>query len=535
MVCAIVAGVTPAETYSLWEGQAPGKTVAEGGEKRLTNRPRPFYQLTNIANPTLEAFIPENGVFNGTAVLICPGGGMQRLAYEHEGLEVAKWLNSQRVMAFVLKYRIPTTALEGLMDAQRAMGIIRSEASRWGLRKDSVGFLGFSAGGEIGTWLACRYEGRAYARVDARDDVSCRPDFVGLVYPGGLIDNRTRALKADLSDSLHAAMPPVFMTHAFNDGCENSLLLALALKQLKVPTELHLFQEGGHGFGVRRTGVSVDVWKTRFSEWLKHGGYLDDRPIRDYADIVLSAAQQGRPHVPTISDRIPGVSLDRAYAAQRRLIRLMSAEDPIAGFKGAAASAGAQSRLGLEGPLAGVLFKSGRIDMLESKRVALPVAAPIVVETELAFEVAVDISYEVLTEKQAREAVAKVYPVVELPRNLFEAESSIRAPDLVAVNVGSDRYLVGKGLEPKDVDVNELPIDLRRDGNRLHSTTGGNANGGQWKNLQTIMNQLTGNGHTIKAGSLILSGALGGVQEGKPGLYEAHFGQWQTLKFKLEP
>ena len=181
---AVVAGVLRQKRIRSGRAKRLEK-AAKGKEKRLTNRPRPFYQLTNIANPTLEAFLPENGVLNGTAVLVCPGGGMQRLAYEHEGLEVAKWLNSQGVMAFVLKYRIPTTALEGLMDAQRAMGIIRSEASRWGLRKDSVGFLGFSAGGEIGTWLACRYEGRAYARVDARDEFLVAR-FCGMVYPGGL-------------------------------------------------------------------------------------------------------------------------------------------------------------------------------------------------------------------------------------------------------------------------------------------------------------------------------------------------------------
>ena len=515
----------------LWPGTPPGESRAQGEEHRVEGRPRPFYQLTDITVPSLVVFHAPAEKRNGTAVLVCPGGGMQRLAYEHEGLEVAAWLNSLGVTAGVLKYRVPAPARTAAMDAQRALGLIRARAAEWKLDADAIGTLGFSAGGEIGVWLLTHAEARLYSATDAADQLSARPDFAGLIYSGGLLQ-RDGALKEPFAGKLKVGLPPVFLAHAFDDTSHESLTLALALKSAGVPTEVHVYREGGHGFGVRPTGIPTDGWKDRFADWLGSLGFLDAAPVRDLARRT-AAALAAMQSPPRFTESVPGGSLDEAYVAQRRLVRAQAAGDPVAGFKGAAAAAAVQKALGVDGPLAGVVFRSGRLDGRSPQVVPVRDGEPVVVETEIGYVTSVDLSYEILTDEQARGAVESVVPIIELPRS-FPNSGPADARNMVAANIGSDRYLVGSPLKAEQFNPDAVAITLKRDGQVLHETTGGTAAGGQWHNLRLVLNTLTRHGYTIPAGSVILGGALGKIQPGEKGRYEASFGELGTITFELK-
>lgn len=522
---------TPDETLTLWLGTPPGVSQAKGPERKVEGRPRPFFQLTEIATPTLEVYLAPGDKRNGTAMLVVPGGGLQRLAYEHEGLEVAEWLNTQGITAFVLKYRVPAPVQTGLIDAQRAMGLIRANAAQWQVDPEAVGFVGFSAGGEIGAWLVTHSSGRAYERVDAADDQSGRPDFAGLIYSGGLTQ-RGGGLKDGIATNLNRSLPPVFLAHAFDDASENSLQLALALKRAGASTEFHLFHEGAHGFGARDTGVAVGSWKQQFVTWLAAYGYMDPLPLRTLARDSVAAIAEGKAP-PAFANRLPKGTLADAYTAQRRIVRVTQATDRVKGYKGAGASAAAQHALGIDAPLTGVLFNSGRLEARSDLVIDRAAGEQIVVETEIGYVMGVDFSFEIPTDEHARDAVAAIVPVIELPRN-FEMPGGVPDPrNLVASNVGSARYIVGKRIAPGTTDPNAWRISLQRDGKLLHETTGDSANGGQWHNLRSIINQVTAQGHVIRAGDIIICGALGKVQPGEPGKYEARFGEVETIKFEL--
>lgn len=523
----------PAQTLVLWPGVPPGETPATGPEIKVPKRPRPFYQLTQIATPTLQVFLPAPEKHLGTGVLVCPGGGLQRLAYEHEGLEVASWLNELGITAFVLKYRVPAPAKSGAMDAQRAISLMRTQADHWRIDPTSIGFIGFSAGGEIGAWLSTQQEERLYAAIDTSDTFSCRPDFVAMIYSGGLLQGWNGPVKSSLLEKFSPTMPPTFLAHAFNDGCQNSLQWALALKQARVPCELHLFQEGGHGFGARTTGIPVDDWKNRFAEWTTSQNHLLPWFLKQYRNHFIQSLQSSSPP-PILTHFYTEASLDQAYAVQRAIAHRLAIHDPLGGFKGAAASAGAQKNLKVEGPLAGVLFKSGQIPFKADTLIPVPATYPLAIETEIAYKIGVDLSYEVLNDLQAREIVQAILPAIELPRSSGWTSENVTAPNIVASNIGSDRYIFGAEQDPSLIDPDTLEIVLKKDGNELHRTRGETAHGGQYHNLRKILNQLTAAGYTLPAGSIIISGALGAIHPGTPGTYEANFGTLGTIQFRLE-
>ncbi len=540
LVCVAIVSVAPAicfgarapeETLTLWPGTPPGISQAKGPERKVEGRPRPFFQLTEIATPTLEVYLAPGEKQNGSAVLIAPGGGLQRLAYEHEGLEVAEWLNTRGITAFVLKYRVPAPAQTGLIDAQRAMGLIRSNAGKWQVDPEAVGFVGFSAGGEIGAWLITHSSSRAYDAVDVVDEQSCRPDFAGLIYSGGLLQ-RGGALKDGISTNLNRSLPPVFLAHASDDASENSLQLALALKRAGVPTAFHLFHEGAHGFGARDTGVAAGSWKQQFVTWLAAHGQMDPLSLRTLARDSVAAIAQGKAP-PAFASRLPKGTLAESYTVQRRIVRVAQATDRVTGYKGAGASAAAQRALGIEAPLTGVLFHSGRLEARPDLVIERSVGEQIVVETEIGYVMGVDFSFAVPTDAHVKDAVAEIVPVIELPRDHNAPGALPDARNLVASNIGSARYIVGKSIKPEATDPNTWQISLRRDGAVLHETTGNSAHGGQWHNLRLIINQVTAQGHVIRAGDIIICGALGKVQPGEPGKYEARFGELEAITFEV--
>ena len=266
-----------AEVIALWPDAPPG---GGGAGLRLTaseqgrDPARPDRWLTGVARPVLLKLAPTRP--NGSAVVLAPGGGYGFLAFDNEGTEQARWLNRLGVTAYILLYRLPSEGwgagpLAPLQDAQRAIRLVRARARTDGVDPARVGVLGFSAGGHLAGSLATRFADPTYPATDAADRLSARPDLAALVYPvvslsapfthGG---SRDKLLEADAPDAVRRRFsvelavgrdtPPTFLVHAGDDGLvpvANSLALYAALHAHEVPAELHVFAEGGHGFGAR--------------------------------------------------------------------------------------------------------------------------------------------------------------------------------------------------------------------------------------------------------------------------------------------
>lgn len=235
---------------------------------------RPVIRLGNVSTPTLTVYRPK-GATTGAAVVVFPGGGYQILALDLEGTEVCEWLNGIGVTCVLVKYRVPNSgpfpaSSAALQDAQRAMGLVRQHAEAWGIDAARVGVLGFSAGAHLSAAISTHFDRRSYARVDAADDLSCRPDFAVVVYPGYLAQpDKQMARNADITPT--GQTPRTFIVQSQDDPVhvENATNYFLQLKQAGVATELHVYAEGGHGYGLRRTALPVTRWPDAVQEWLR--------------------------------------------------------------------------------------------------------------------------------------------------------------------------------------------------------------------------------------------------------------------------
>lgn len=265
-------------TIDVWPGVAPGEANPPAAEPKTAD-PATTKRVTGVTHPTLTIFRPVAEKDAHVAVLVCPGGGYKMLAYDYEGEDVARWLSSLGVTGVVLKYRVPPH--EGvprwqapLQDAQRSLSFIRSKAKEWNIDPARIGMLGFSAGGHLTAAASTNYDKRAYERIDAVDDVSCRPDFAVVIYPGGIVAKGT----TDISPEIRVTdkTPPSFIAQAGDDpvNSDNSTYYYLALKRAKVPAELHIYATGGHGFGMKKTGKPSATWPDRCAEWMEHQGIL---------------------------------------------------------------------------------------------------------------------------------------------------------------------------------------------------------------------------------------------------------------------
>ncbi len=267
-------------TLPLWPGTAPGAPTNLPPEVDTTTAQlpliagRPLIRLGNIATPTLTLYAPKANN-TGAAIVVFPGGGYQILAIDLEGTEVCDWLNSIGVTCVLVKYRVPNTgpypkSSAALQDAQRALGIVREHAAEWKIDPKRVGVLGFSAGAHLSAALSTHYDQRLYDPVDAADKLSCRPDFAVIVYPGYLaIADQGMAPNPEIHPT--ADTPTSFIVQAEDDPVhvENAIVYFTALKNAKVPAELHIYAQGGHGYGLRRTDLPVTTWPQSVETWLR--------------------------------------------------------------------------------------------------------------------------------------------------------------------------------------------------------------------------------------------------------------------------
>ncbi|MGA8741021.1 MAG: alpha/beta hydrolase [Terracidiphilus sp.] len=267
-------------TLPLWPNGAPGAPANLPAEVDTTKPTdnliagRPLVRLGNVSNPTLTVYAPKGTTTSRPAVVVFPGGGYQILAIDLEGREVCDWLNSIEVTCVLVKYRVPNTgpypkSAAALQDAQRALGLVRQHAGEWQIDPNRVGVLGFSAGAHLAAALSTHFDKRLYDAVDAADQLSCRPDFAFIIYPGYLANEAQHmAPNADINPT--DKTPPSFIVQAENDPVhvENATVYFLQLKAAKVPAELHIYAEGGHGYGLRRTALPVTTWPDTARIWL---------------------------------------------------------------------------------------------------------------------------------------------------------------------------------------------------------------------------------------------------------------------------
>lgn len=282
-VLMLAAGPVP---QPIWPKGAPNDTPLAASEADTTKPTdnlvggRRLVRLGNVSVPTIAVYKPPKEKDTGAAVVVFPGGGYSILAMDLEGTEVCDWLNSIGVTGVLLKYRVPARPgrprwAAPLEDAQRAVGLVRSRAAELGIDPKRIGVLGFSAGGHLAAAISTNYEKRSYEPVDAADSVSCRPDFTLLIYPAYLTV-RQEGDKISPELTITSDTPPTFLVQAEDDGVrvENSLFYYEALRNAKVPAEMHLYPVGGHGYGLRRTEKTVTTWPARAEEWLRSLGVL---------------------------------------------------------------------------------------------------------------------------------------------------------------------------------------------------------------------------------------------------------------------
>jgi len=531
------------EVFDLWPGAAPGETGNLGPEHILTDRPRAFDQITDVSVPTLSVFLPKPEKRNGTAMLVIPGGGLDRLAIETEGYEVAEWLNDHGIVAFMLKYRVPARSRDqrskaGLQDAQRAMGLIRQRAAEWQIDGDAIGSIGFSAGGEINVMLSVYWnEPRQYPPVDAADTLSTRPDFNICMYGGGFANNVMTALREDIASRINKSTPPMFISHAFDDQAQSSVVLMGALKRANIPSEIHLYAAGAHGFGVRDSGLPVNQWREACLTWLAWQGYLDSAAVRTYTKAYLQARDADAAALPRFSAANRAGDFAQAFAVQRRIVNDATRHGAvIAAYAAAFTTAAAQKANRVTQPVPRVLFKSGRVDASANPTIAVDPKHPVLIETGIGYVIANDIGTKLRVPRQALTTVEAIVPVVELPANFApRMGGNVNGLDAAAVNVGSGQYLVGPSVAPREIEnPDAIIVSLQRDGKPLHTASGADVNDGQAKTVMNVINQIIDQGRVIHRGDIIIVGGLGGAKPGEQGNYTADFGKLGTIRFKLE-
>jgi acetyl esterase/lipase len=264
-----------ADPLDVWPELAPGETTRSTGDiqpYRATEIPR-VTRVVKISRPTFSVHIADEP--NGSAVVILPGGGFGKVVPDKEGTEAAKWLNQHGISAFVLSYRTTEGKqspgwVKPLQDAQRTLKLVRSQAEKWGLKKDRIGLVGFSAGGQVAARLLSDQGKLSYERIDDVDDVAHRPDFAVLIYPWNIYDSANDKLVEGVSVAKDC--PPTFLAHTHDDRSSalGAVLFYAGLKKNGIESELHVYGNGGHGYGLRPVnGSQISSWTDHATHWLK--------------------------------------------------------------------------------------------------------------------------------------------------------------------------------------------------------------------------------------------------------------------------
>jgi acetyl esterase/lipase len=280
----------------IWPGKVPDAQPVPGPETMKIDSD--FFVagshvtgVFNVTQPTMTIYSPTEKS-TGAAILVFPGGGFQGLAIDLEGTEVCDWLTSAGITCVLLKYRVPSRPYDwhckcrpnglaistlALEDAQRTMGLVRFHANQWHIDPKKVGVLGFSAGGYLVAEISTHFDRRLYTPVDAADGESCRPDFAVAIYPGHLWSEDNLELNPRIRVTRNTA--PTFLLQAENDPTDpvqNSLAYFAALKQAGVAVEMHLYAQGGHAFGLRKTEFPITEWPKMVERWLRTIGITSE-------------------------------------------------------------------------------------------------------------------------------------------------------------------------------------------------------------------------------------------------------------------
>lgn len=278
-ICLSCNSANAQEPVAVWPSLAPGETTTETGTT-LPQRPGetpPITRVERISAPTFTVHVPQKP--NGTGVVILPGGGFGKVVPDLEGTEAADWLGKQGITSFVVSYRTTTdTQIPGwrkpLQDAQRMIARIRQDAEKYELDPKRVGLLGFSAGGQVAARLLSDGGKLAYDRIDKIDQTSHRPDFAILIYPWRLYDNVADSLAEGIS--VPPDCPPTFIVHTHDDASSSlgAVLFYTGLKKHSIASELHIYGNGGHGYGLRpRPDSQISSWPDHAGHWLSRQGW----------------------------------------------------------------------------------------------------------------------------------------------------------------------------------------------------------------------------------------------------------------------
>lgn len=306
-------------TIDLWPGKPPGGNGPSGPE-RIGQSGTGVGAISNVSRPRIEVYKPAGA--NGAAVILMGGGGYFRIGIGHEVMPTAKWLAALGVTPIVLYYRLPADqwpAAAPFQDAQRAIRMVRARAQELGLDPKRIGILGFSAGGNLAGIAETRFGDAFYTPVDATDQISARPDFAGLIYPVVSLQapfDTTRSFRElstqrdavqAYSVELHVShdTPPTFLAQAADDpiaNIGNSLVMFQALKKNDVDAELHVFDKGGHGWGLGDPGSAVAAWPRLFAAWARRNGFFS---AVDTSPFARPASATGRRAAPATDDTGP--------------------------------------------------------------------------------------------------------------------------------------------------------------------------------------------------------------------------------------
>jgi acetyl esterase/lipase len=293
----VINGFSQTLTLKLWPDGIPGSIADPSYIENIITTDGRITRCNKVVTPDLTVFLPAPEKANGTAVMICPGGGYGTLAFDHEGNAIAKWLNDNGIAGIILKYRLPSDqimidkSIGPLQDAQEAMRIIRRNATEWKIDPKKVGVIGFSAGGHLASTISTHYAEKVY---DVKDIISARPDFSLLIYPVvsmdttithrgtrnnliGIDPTEKNVLRFSNEKQITSDTPPAFLVHSADDKAVpvmNSIGYFRGLQKNNIPAELHVFQKGGHGYGLSPNGGTESSWPGLCIKWLKAMGLI---------------------------------------------------------------------------------------------------------------------------------------------------------------------------------------------------------------------------------------------------------------------